>query len=40
MLFVKEDFPSKLLSTANAPIKGFFIKVNLRKKDMVILWFL
>lgn len=32
MLFVKEDFPSKLLSTANAPIKGFFIKVNLRKK--------
>ena len=30
--FVREDIPSKLLPTANAPIKGFFIKLNLRKK--------
>ena len=32
MLFVREDIPSKLLPTANAPIKGFYIKLNLRKK--------
>ena len=30
--FVREDIPSKLLLTENAPIEGFYIKINLRKK--------
>ena len=32
MLFVREHIPSKLLPTANTPINGFLIKLNLRKK--------
>ena len=36
MLFVREDIPSKLLLTENAPIKGFYIEINLRKKKWLI----
>ena len=32
ILFAREDIPSKLLLTENAPIEGFYIKMNLRKK--------
>ena len=36
MLFVREDIPSKLLLAENAPIEGFYIEINLRKKKWLI----
>ena len=36
MLFVREDIPSKLLLAENAPIEGFYIEINLRKKTWLI----
>ena len=39
MLFVREDIRSKLLPGENAPIEGFNIEINLRKK-VANLWFL
>ena len=35
-LFVREDIPSKLLLAENAPIEGFYIEINLRKKKWLI----
>ena len=40
MLFVRECIPSKLLSTENAPIEGFYIELNFQKKEMFTLWLL
>ena len=36
MLFVTEDISSKLLSTQNAPAKGFYIELSLRKKKWLL----
>ena len=36
ILFVREDIPSKLLLTENAPIEGFYIEINLRKEKCLI----
>ena len=36
LLFVREDIPSKLLLTVNAPIEGFYTEINLRKKKWLI----
>ena len=36
MLFVRKDIPSKLLPTENAPIEGFYIELNLRKKKWLL----
>ena len=36
MLFVREDIHSKSLLTENAPIEGFYIEINLRKKKWLI----
>ena len=36
MLFVTEDISSKLLSTQNAPTKGFYIELSLRKKKWLL----
>ena len=36
ILFVREDIPSKLLLTENAPIEGFYIEINLRKINWLI----
>ena len=36
MLFTREHIPSKLLSTENAPIEGFYIDINLRKNKWLI----
>ena len=33
ILFVREDIPSKLLSTENALVGGFYIELNLGKKN-------
>ena len=36
MLSVRENIPSKLLSTENAPIEGFWIEVNFRRKKWLL----
>ena len=36
MSFVREDIPSNLLLTKNAPIEGFYIEIILRKKQWLI----
>ena len=36
MLSVRENIPSKLLSTENAPFEGFCIEVNFRKKKWLL----
>ena len=36
MFYVREDVPSKLLSTENQPIEGFYVEINLRKKKWLL----
>ena len=36
ILFIREDIPSKRLFTKNAPIEGFDIGLNLRKKTWLL----
>ena len=36
MLFVRENIPSKLLSAESAPIEGFYIELNFRKKKWLL----
>ena len=36
MLFVREDFPCKLLSVENHPMEGFYVEINLRKTKWLL----
>ena len=33
MLYVREDIPSKLLGVETSPTEGFYVEINLRKKN-------
>ena len=36
MLFIREDIPSKLLAVDDFPTEGFYVEINLRKKEWLL----